>query len=197
MRQQKKPRTDICALTSEDNNFEWNPVIHCSDEMSKTLLCHHNKKFKNNEPVVEPTLEDDLTNQYFLDIDICNEFLNISPGSDLLTRRYSPNTPLESVLPNIVSPKDTSPKRLLNDLFSDDKIAITVSLTDDHCMHSLHTHESYKESSVDTHECNGIQEKDELEEIMHEIPVQKTGKPRNKSLMPTSICMIDTIDPLS
>ena len=74
MRRKKKPRLDICAFTSEDNHFEWNPIIHCSDDMSKTLLSYHNKKFKNNEPLVSVISKEDLTNVPFLDIDICNEF---------------------------------------------------------------------------------------------------------------------------
>ena len=81
-RRQKKPRVDIAAFTSKDNQFEWNQAIHCCDDMSKTLLSFQNKKFKNNEPVVKLSSSKDLTNVTMLDIDICNEFLNTSSDSN-------------------------------------------------------------------------------------------------------------------
>ena len=64
-------------------------------------------------------------------------------------------------------------------------------MSDDDCMDISHTHDD--DSTVDSDECYGIYEEDDLEEILYEIPVPKTGNPRNKSLTPISICVIDTI----
>ena len=64
-------------------------------------------------------------------------------------------------------------------------------MSDDNCMELLHAHDD--DSSVGTEECYGIYEEDDLEEILYEIPVPKTGNPRNNSLTPISICVIDTI----
>ena len=97
------------------------------------------------------------------------------------------------MFPNAVSPKDTIHKKLLNDLFEDNVTADTVSMTDDESMHSLHAHETDDEHSIDTHECNAVLEEDDIEEIMYEVPVPKIGDPKNKSLTPISICVIDTI----
>ena len=66
-------------------------------------------------------------------------------------------------------------------------------MSDNDCMDILNTHEFDDDSSIDTHECNGIYDEDDLEEIMYEIPVPKTGNPKNISLTPISNCVIDTI----
>ena len=90
---------------SEDNHFEWNPIIHYSDDMSKTSLNYHNKNFKNDKPLASVPSKEDLTNMPFLDIDICNEFLNNSSENNLLTERFALHTPERSNLPNIISPQ--------------------------------------------------------------------------------------------
>ena len=128
----------------------------------------------------------------FLNIDICNEFLNDSSEKDLGTEQFALCTSEESTLLNEVLPQYKMPKRL-NDLFSNDRTADTVSISDDNSMDMLNTHDSDDDSLIDTHECNGIYNKDDLEELIYEIPVPKTGNPRNKSLMLISICVIDTI----
>ena len=82
-----------------------------------------------------------------------------------------PNTPQDSFLPNVVSPKDTLPREQPNDLFGDESTADTVSITDDESMHSLNTHDSDSDTSEDAHGSHGIYEEDNLKEIMYEIPV--------------------------
>ena len=79
----------------------------------------------------------------------------------------------------------------MNDIFSNDEAADTISMSDDNCIELLHTHDD--DSTVGNEECYGIYKEDDLEEILYEIPCPKTGNPRNKSLTPISICVIDTI----
>ena len=103
-RRLEEPQLDISALASEDNHFEWDPVLHCCDDVSKKLLCHRMKKFKNNEPVVKSDDDKNSKISYFLDIDICDEFSNTEPKLQPSTRQASPNTAESSFLPNVVSP---------------------------------------------------------------------------------------------
>ena len=64
-------------------------------------------------------------------------------------------------------------------------------MPDDDCMDMLYTHDD--DSTVDIDECYGIYKEDDIEEILHIVPVPKTENSRNKSLTPISICVIDTI----
>ena len=57
------------------------------------------------------------------------------------------------------------PKRL-NDLFSDDGTADTISTSDDNIMDMLNTHDFDDNNLIDTHEYNAIQDKDDLEELI-------------------------------
>ena len=61
----------------------------------------------------------------------------------------------------------------MDDLFSDEETADTISMSDNNSMDLLNTHEFDDNSSIDTHECNGIYDKDDLEEIIYEIPVPR------------------------
>ena len=100
LRRQKKPRVDIAAFKSKDNHFEWNPTIHCCDEMSKTLSSYQNKRFKNNEQVVKLSSSKDLTIVPILDIDICNEYSNTSSDSNSSAEQSITHTKNNAKLPN-------------------------------------------------------------------------------------------------
>ena len=158
--------------------------------MSSVLISFQNKKFKNNEPVVQLFSDENLTIDTILDIDICDEFLNASSDSNSSAEQLTTHTNNFDESPKQATCQYKKSKRL-NDLFSDDETADTVSMSDDDCMELSHTHDD--DSTVDTDECYGIYEEGDLEEILYEIPVPKTDNPRNKSLTPISIYVIDTI----
>ena len=98
-RQEQQHSADIAALLSEDNHFEWNPTIHCCDDMSKTLISFQNKRFKNNEPVVKLTSSEDLTIAPILDTDICNEYLNTNSDSNSSAEQSITHTTDNAELP--------------------------------------------------------------------------------------------------
>ena len=158
--------------------------------MSKTLSSYQNKRFKNNEQVVKLSSSKDLTIVPILDIDICNEYSNTSSDSNSSAEQSITHTNNFDESPNQATCQYKKSKRL-NDLFSDDETADTVSMSDDNCMELLHTHDD--DSTVGTDECYGIYEENDLEEILYEIPCSKTRNLRNKNLTPISICVIATI----
>ena len=149
LRQRKKPRVDISAFTSEDNRFEWNPADHYYDDMSKALISFQNKKFKNNEPVIQLSSKEDLTNATILDIDICDEFLNASSDSDSSAEQSTTHTNNFDESPKQATCQYKKSKRL-NDLFSNEETADTISMSDGDCMELSHTHDD--DSTVGTND---------------------------------------------
>ena len=95
------------------------------------------------------------------------EFCDVTKSCDLL---------------NIVFLEDTLPEKLLHNLFDNESTIDTGSITLDDSIHSK-----------DMHECHGIYGEHDMDEKIYEILVPKARDPKNKSLVPISIAMMDTI----
>ena len=169
---------------SEENEFEWNPNEGDID-MSKELISIHNSKFKNNEPLEQYKYQDYMLKNVDLhEVDVTGYFLNDDCTNS--TAPLSDDSLVESYVPNLDN--DTC----------NNSINLETVLTDSTSTgNAPNTHENPHIDTVDDTvptdiEChNNIEDEDF--DVYYQVPVPKNGNPRDLSLTPITIAVMDTI----
>ena len=190
-RQEQQHSADIAAFLSEDNHFEWNPRIECDNDTFKKILSKHNKTFKNNEPVNQYKTSDFIVkNAIFTNVDTTQRL-----NTPCLGRDHKTQHPLAM----IISPITEGP------FFSEEVENFTLCspevLTLNGPEMPIQNYEELNSFAMneqdDTHECHAVFTEDTVEEVpeefIYEVPVPKNENPKNKSLTPISIMVVDTV----
>ena len=178
----KKLRSDIAAYLSEENEFEWNP--HSTDDISvaKELVSMHNQKNKNNEQPEHKYQDYILKNVDLHEVDCSALFFN----DDQTCSTASLSTDDESV--GTTAFESNSQQHNPNDFES---VQSKSDLTGNAPIQS-DTEYDTDEGSVSSHvDCHEIDDTDF--DMFYQVPVPKNGTPRDLSLTPISIAVLDTV----
>ena len=173
--------TQMC----EENEFEWNPNEGDID-ISKELIRVHNSKSKNNEPLEQYKYQDYMLNNVDLqEVDVSGLFLNDDFTNSTASLSMSDNSSVES--PMQKSNIDTTNNSI--DLE-------TVETGSTSTGNTPNTHNCPYADSVDDAiptdiECHNID--NEEFDIYYQVPVPKNGTPRDLSLTPITIAVMDII----
>ena len=150
----------------KDDSFAWNPKS-CEDQyVGRAIMAEHNKLFKNNEHY-----DDD--------------YIEIIKNTDIDCLFLEADEPIYSVADTATTASLTS---------SEDDETLSVATADSassagNAPKALNTNDA--EGIPNDIECHAVYPEDE--EVCYMVPVPKNGKPRDLSLTPISIMVIETI----